>query len=65
MNGSILKMKGKVYSKCAYALLIGDALERIRKAGIEEIIATNSIPEKCIKATCLRFYLQPSKIIHP
>lgn len=38
---------GKGYAKCAHALLIGDALERIRKAGIEEIIATNSIPETC------------------
>jgi ribose-phosphate pyrophosphokinase len=38
-NGS-----GKIYAMCAHALLIGSAAEKIRAAGIEDIIATNSVP---------------------
>jgi ribose-phosphate pyrophosphokinase len=34
----------KIYAMCTHALLIGDAMTRIRAAGVEEIISTNSIP---------------------
>jgi ribose-phosphate pyrophosphokinase len=37
---------GKVYATCAHALLIGDAAANIAKAGVADIIATNSIPGK-------------------
>jgi ribose-phosphate pyrophosphokinase len=40
---------GKVYALCTHALLIGDAIQRIKAAGIEDIIATNSIPTKFAK----------------
>jgi ribose-phosphate pyrophosphokinase len=42
----VLHKKGacKVYAMCAHALLIGDAAQRIKAAGVQEIIATNSIP---------------------
>ena len=35
---------GKVYAICAHALLIGNAMNIIKAAGVEEVIATNSIP---------------------
>jgi ribose-phosphate pyrophosphokinase len=63
----VLKMNraAKVYAVCAHALLIGDALQRIKKAGVEEIIATNSIPGICGKVD-LSPILSPAirKIIH-
>ena len=35
---------------CAHALLIGDALQRIKAVDIvEDIIATNSVPGECAK----------------
>ncbi len=37
---------GKVYAMCAHALLVGDAAAKIQAAGVEEIVATNSIPGK-------------------
>jgi ribose-phosphate pyrophosphokinase len=37
---------GKIYAMCAHALLIGDAAANIARAGVEGIIATNSIPGK-------------------
>jgi ribose-phosphate pyrophosphokinase len=41
---------GKVYVMCAHALLIGDALQRIKAVDIvEDIIATNSVPGECAK----------------
>jgi ribose-phosphate pyrophosphokinase len=40
----------KIYAMCAHALLVGDALQRIKDIGIvEDIIATNSIPGQCAK----------------
>ena len=55
----------KVCVMCAHALLIGDALERIKKAGVDEIIATNSVPRKCSRVD-LSPILSPAiqKIIH-
>jgi ribose-phosphate pyrophosphokinase len=35
---------GRVYAMCAHALLIGDAADRIKSSGVQEIIATNSVP---------------------
>jgi ribose-phosphate pyrophosphokinase len=40
---------GSLYAICSHALLIGDAANKIRAAGIREIIATNSIPNKWAK----------------
>ena len=40
---------GKIYVMCAHALLIGDAIQKIKASGVEEIIATNSIPSKWAK----------------
>ncbi len=37
---------GKIYAMCAHALLVGDAAAKIQAAGVEQIIATNSIPGK-------------------
>ena len=34
----------KIYALCTHALLLGDAMTRIKAAGVEEIISTNSIP---------------------
>lgn len=55
----------KVYAMCTHALLIGNASQRIKKAGVEEIISTNSIPGKCGKVD-LSPILSPAirKIIH-
>lgn len=35
---------GKIYAMCAHALLIGDAAQKIKAAGVHDIIATNSVP---------------------
>jgi ribose-phosphate pyrophosphokinase len=42
----MLRKKGaaKVYAMCAHALLIGDAAQKIKAAGVQDIIATNSVP---------------------
>jgi ribose-phosphate pyrophosphokinase len=40
---------GKVYAICAHALLVGNAANRIKAAGVEDIIATNSIPNASAK----------------
>jgi ribose-phosphate pyrophosphokinase len=34
----------KIYAICTHALLIEDATTRIKAAGVEEIISTNSVP---------------------
>jgi len=39
----------KVFAICTHPVLIGDAIERIRNAGVEEIIATNTIPKNVSK----------------
>ena len=43
------KGAGHVYAMCAHALLIGDAPQKIRAAGVYDIIATNSIPSEYAK----------------
>jgi ribose-phosphate pyrophosphokinase len=42
----LLRKKGadRVYAMCAHALLIGDAAQKIKAAGVQDIIATNSVP---------------------
>lgn len=35
---------GKIYAMCAHALLIRDAAQKIKSAGVEDIISTNSVP---------------------
>ena len=42
----MLRKKGasKVYAMCAHALLIDDAAKKIKAAGVQDVIATNSVP---------------------
>ncbi|MCX8151267.1 MAG: ribose-phosphate diphosphokinase [Candidatus Bathyarchaeota archaeon] len=49
----ILREQGAshVYTACVHGLLIGDAEKRILDAGVEEIVATDSIPSKASKVT--------------
>jgi ribose-phosphate pyrophosphokinase len=35
---------GKIYAMCTHALLIRDAAQKIKSAGIQDIISTNSVP---------------------
>jgi len=39
----------KVYAMCAHALLIGDAAQMIKAAGVRDIIATNTVPGEYAK----------------
>lgn len=43
------KGAGKVYAMCAHALLIDDAAQRLKAAGVQDIIATNSVPGEYAK----------------
>ena len=43
------KRAGKVYAMCAHALLIGDAAQNIKAAGVQDVIATNSVPGEYAK----------------
>jgi ribose-phosphate pyrophosphokinase len=47
----VLRQNGadRIYAMCSHALLLGDAAEKIIKAGVDDIIATNSIPNKYAK----------------
>jgi ribose-phosphate pyrophosphokinase len=49
----ILREQGaeKVFAACVHGLLIGDAEKRILDAGVEEIVATDSVPSKNSKVT--------------
>jgi ribose-phosphate pyrophosphokinase len=38
-----------IYAMCVHALLVDDAAEKIRAAGVQEIISTNSIPSHYAK----------------
>jgi ribose-phosphate pyrophosphokinase len=40
---------GKVYAMCAHALLLRDAAQKIKSAGIEYIVSTNSVPSQYSK----------------
>ncbi len=56
-GGSIVKAAGlfrrngagKIYAMCAHALLIGYATQKIKEAGVQDIIATNSVPSEYAK----------------
>lgn len=39
----------KVYAMCTHGLLIGDAVQKIKAAGVRDIIATNSVPGEYAK----------------
>lgn len=41
----------KVYAACVHPLLIGDAEKRIREAGVEEIVGTDSVPSRVSKVS--------------
>jgi ribose-phosphate pyrophosphokinase len=47
----LLRKKGaaKIYAMCAHAILIGDAAQKIKAAGVQDIIATNSVPGEYAK----------------
>ena len=53
----------KIYAMCTHALLIGDAMTRIRAAGVEEIISTNSIPGVNAKVDLAQLISAQLKII--
>ena len=38
------KGAGRIYAMCAHALLIRDAAKKIKSAGVQDIISTNSVP---------------------
>jgi ribose-phosphate pyrophosphokinase len=40
---------GQIYVMCAHALLIGDAPQKIKEAGVNDIISTNSVPSNYSK----------------
>ena len=44
----ILRERGatRIYAACVHGLLVGDAEKRILDSGVEEIVATDSIPSK-------------------
>ncbi len=41
----------QVFAVCVHPLLIGDAEKRIREAGVEEIVGTDSIPKRASKVS--------------
>ena len=47
----LLKKYGarKVIASCTHGLLIGDAADRMKRAGVEDIVASNTIPSKYSK----------------
>jgi ribose-phosphate pyrophosphokinase len=48
------KGAGRIYAMCAHALLIGDASKNLAKAGVDDIISTNSIPNQHAKVDLSR-----------
>ena len=40
---------GKVYATCAHALLVNNALDKIRSAGVTEVVGTNTVPSAVSK----------------
>jgi len=42
---------GKIYVACTHAVLVGDALEKIRRAGAEEVFATDTIEREISRIT--------------
>jgi ribose-phosphate pyrophosphokinase len=56
-GGSIIKAAevlrkkgvGRIFAMCAHALLTGEAAQKIKSAGVQDIISTNSVPGKYSK----------------
>jgi ribose-phosphate pyrophosphokinase len=61
----ILKEQGaeKIFAACVHGLLIGDAEKRILDAGVEEIVATDSVPSKNSKVTLAPLISQALKAL--
>ena len=61
----ILREQGAehVYAACVHGLLIGDAEKRILDAGVEEIVATDSIPSKNSKVSLAPLISQELKAL--
>jgi ribose-phosphate pyrophosphokinase len=59
----ILREQGakRVFAACVHGLLIGDAEKRILDAGVEEIVATDSVPTKNSKVTLAQLISQELK----
>ncbi|MCP8308707.1 MAG: ribose-phosphate pyrophosphokinase [archaeon] len=53
MEQATIKLKEygakRVFATCTHPLLVGDALDRIKRAGVEEVIGTNTIPSPISK----------------
>jgi len=52
-----------VYTACVHGLLIGDAEKRILDAGVEEIVATDSVPSKASKVSLAPLISQELKAL--
>jgi ribose-phosphate pyrophosphokinase len=52
-----------VYTACVHGLLIGDAEKRILDAGVEEIVATDSVPSKTSKVSLAPLLSQEIKAL--
>ncbi len=61
----ILREQGAahVYTACVHGLLIGDAEKRILDAGVEEIVATDSVPSKHSKVSLAPLISQELKAL--
>jgi ribose-phosphate pyrophosphokinase len=61
----ILKEQGAahIYTACVHGLLVGDAEKRILNAGVEEIVATDSVPSKNSKVTLAPLLSQALKAL--
>jgi ribose-phosphate pyrophosphokinase len=61
----ILREQGaaKVFAACVHALLIGDAEKRILDAGVEEIVATDSVPTSASKVSLAPLISQELKAL--
>ena len=61
----ILKEQGatKVYAACVHGLLIGDAEKRMLNAGVDEIVATDSVPGRNGKVTLAPLISQALKAL--
>ena len=61
----ILKEQGasRVFTACVHGLLIGDAEKRILDAGVEEIVATDSVPGKNSKVSLAPLIAQALKAL--
>ncbi len=54
----------KVYAACVHPLLVGEAEKRIRQAGIEEIVGTDSVPSPVSKVSLAPLIAQALRELH-